>query len=103
MEKWIQKMGLTDQVKLFCLQNNPYVWIKNTAFLLDISDYRSFLTVLIEIIILGKHVICSDFPIGPKEILKNGEIGTLVKMGDTLAFANAIEDQIKNPANMQML
>jgi glycosyltransferase involved in cell wall biosynthesis len=103
IEGWIQEMDLTDQVKLLGLQKNPYVWMKNAQFLVHSSKSEGLPTVLIEAMILGKYVISSDCPTGPKEILENGRIGTLVKVGDAVGFANAIEYQIKNPASAEML
>ena len=47
-------------------------------------------TVLIEALILDKHVISSDCPTGPSEILDNGKGGTLFRIGDFVSLGKKI-------------
>ena len=46
--------------------------------------------VLLEAQTLKKYVISSDCPTGPKEILMNGKIGSLFKIGDYKMLASEI-------------
>jgi glycosyltransferase involved in cell wall biosynthesis len=39
---------------------------------------------------LGKYIISTDCPTGPKEILMNGKLGDLVKVGDYKKLASKI-------------
>lgn len=78
---------------------NPYPWIKNSKMLVHSSLYEGFGLVLIEALVLDKIVISSNCPVGPKEILENGEIGYLYPVGDYNKLAELI---IKNLENSEM-
>ena len=54
------------------------------------SKYEGLPNVLLEAQTLKKYVISSDCPTGPKEILINGKIGSLFKIGDYKKLASEI-------------
>lgn len=83
---------------------NPYPWIKNSKMLIHSSKYEGFGLVLVEALILNKVVISSNCPVGPKEILENGEIGYLYEVGDYNKLAELIIENIENSKiNMELL
>ena len=82
IKKMIEDYGIEKNVKLIGFTKNPYVWIKNSLFLVHSSKYEGLPTVLIEALICGKTIISSNCPTGPKEILKNEECGELVEVGN---------------------
>ena len=56
--------------------------MKNAKLYIHSSKYEGFGLILIEAMSLGAVVISSDCPVGPKEILGNGNSGILFKTGD---------------------
>lgn len=95
IEKILKNKGLEKKILLLGAKKNPYPWIKNSKFLIHSSKFEGLPTVLIEALILGKNIISTDCPTGPKEILENGKIGTLVEIGNIQKMANAIEEKVK--------
>ena len=91
--------------EIFLLGNikNPYPWIKNSRMLVHSSKYEGLPTVLIESLILGKKVISSECPTGPKEILENGEIGFLYEIGDYRKLAKLIIENLENNISIEKI
>ncbi|MGL5050109.1 MAG: glycosyltransferase, partial [Fusobacteriaceae bacterium] len=82
IESWIKELNLENSVILLGRYRNPYPWIKNAELFLHSSRFEGLPTVLIEALILGVPTISSDCPTGPREILKDGEVGLLYNVGD---------------------
>ncbi|MDR2879192.1 MAG: glycosyltransferase [Fusobacteriales bacterium] len=83
----IKNENLENDVKLLGQKKNPYVWMKNSDLFVHSSRYEGLPTVLIEAMILGKVVVSSACPTGPREILENGKSGLLFEIGDESEFA----------------
>lgn len=102
IKKMIKDYGLEKEIILIGFTKNPYIWIKNSMFLVHSSKYEGLPTVLIEALICGKTIISSNCPTGPKEILQNGYCGELVEVGNVDEFSKKLinyfenEDLIKN-------
>ena len=60
------------------------------------SKFEGLPNVLIESQYLEKYIISTNCPTGPKEILLNGKLGDLVKVGDYNEIANKIIKFYKN-------
>lgn len=95
IEKILKNKGLEEKILLLGAKKNPYPWIKNSKFLIHSSKFEGLPTVLIEALILGKDIISTNCPTGPKEILEDGKIGVLVEVGDRERMAKAIEEKLK--------
>ncbi|TDI81327.1 MAG: glycosyltransferase, partial [Caldithrix sp.] len=65
------------------------------------SAWEGLGIVLVEALYCGIPVVSTDCESGPREILKDGEYGQLVSVGDVNAMARAIEtvltDQSSSP------
>ncbi|MGL4999345.1 MAG: glycosyltransferase, partial [Cetobacterium sp.] len=96
IQELIDKCGMKEEVLLLGSQKNPYPWLKNAEFFVHSSKYEGFGLVLVEAMILGKAVISSDCPIGPKEVLENGESGVLYPVGNSKKLSRNILSLLMN-------
>lgn len=84
------ELGVEEQVRFIGFTANPYPWLKHCTALLHSAKFEGLPTVLIEGLLLGKCIISTDCPTGPKEILDEGRAGILVPMEDAHGFAEAV-------------
>lgn len=88
----IVRLGLERDVVMPGFIKNPYPLLKHaTCFVLS-SNYEGFGIVLVEALALETPVVSTDCDSGPREILKGGDYGTLVPVGDVDALASGILD-----------
>lgn len=62
----------------------------SSAFLAMSSHYEGFPMVMIEAMSCGLPVVTFDYPCGPKDIIRDGENGLLVKEGDIEGLSQAL-------------
>ena len=101
LETLIYELGVQERVFLLGFNDNPYPWIKKAEFIVHSSKFEGLPTILIESLLLGKIIICTDCPTGPREILNNGKSGVLTPVGDVNRMKEAILDVIKRPTSYQ--
>jgi glycosyltransferase involved in cell wall biosynthesis len=82
LNKFLSENLLKNKVKMIKWQNNPYKFLKASDVLVLTSKFEGLPNILLEAICLKKHVISSDCPTGPREILDNGKGGSLFEMGN---------------------
>lgn len=97
LEAKVRELGLGESVLLPGFVANPYACIARSRVFVLSSDYEGLPTVLIESLAIGTPVVATDCPSGPREILRNGELGRLVPLGDVDALAEAIADTLDAP------
>ena len=100
IEAKISSLGLNDRVKLCGFQSNPYAIVKKAKLLVLTSDYEGLPTVLIEALSLGVPVVSTDCPSGPREILGEYTLASLVPLADVDTLALAIKEHIMNPPSI---
>jgi len=102
LNDFISRNNLEGYVKLLGYQNNPFKYIRSADLFILSSKFEGSPNALIESMFLKKSVISSDCPTGPKEILNNGNYGSLFKAGDYKSLAKLIlifrknKEKIKN-------
>lgn len=79
-------------------QDNPYAWMSRADVFVLSSDFEGFPNVLLEAMACGRAVVSTDCPSGPNEIIRHGENGFLVPMGDPLAMCEVIDELLRNPS-----
>jgi glycosyltransferase involved in cell wall biosynthesis len=99
----VERRGLSDVVSLPGYVDNPYRYMAQADTFLLSSRYEGLPTVLIECLSVGCPVVSTDCPSGPREILSDGEYGTLVPVGDVDGLAEAVCDTLADPPDADRL
>ncbi len=89
-------LGLNKRVVFLGLRDNPYAWMKHASLFALSSKFEGFPTVLVEAIVLNKVIVSTDCVTGPKEILKNGELGRLVDVGNLKQMADGMRQVLSD-------
>jgi len=84
------KLGIAENVLFLPFQGNPFQYIKKADVFVLTSDFEGFGNVLVEALALGKQIVSTDAPSGPREILDDGKFGALVNCSDVDAIAEKI-------------
>lgn len=92
----VNELKLENEVLFLGAKKNPYVWMENAKLYIHSSKFEGFGLILVEAMILDSLVISSDCPVGPKEILENGDSGILFKTGDEYNLAEVVIKMQKN-------
>jgi len=90
LEESVRALGLEEDVQLPGWIDNPYAYMTRASVFTLSSRWEGLPTVLVEALYCGARVVATDCPNGPREILKNGEYGRLVPVGDVDELARAI-------------
>lgn len=90
LQEVVQKEGVSNFYFLGA-RSNPFPELANSDLLLLTSLHESFGNVIVEALALGKPVVSTDCPSGPREILDGGRYGALCPVGDAEALANAVK------------
>jgi len=91
LQQYIADRGLAGRVHLPGHMQNPYPYFKRAKIFVLSSKSEGMPNVLLEALCLGVPVISTDCPAGPREILDNGRLGTLIPVGDHVQMAQAIQ------------
>ncbi|MDY3706231.1 glycosyltransferase [Vagococcus lutrae] len=79
LEDDIKRREIEDQVTLLGFQDNPYKYIYSSDTFILSSRWEGFPNVLLESLVCGTPIISFSCKSGPKEILSNKSIGTLIE------------------------
>ena len=97
LEKYIRQKNLEEYISLIGKVENPFTFMAKSDLFILSSKSEGLPGVLIQALICNAQVISTDCPHGPKEILKNGLYGNLVKVNDHISLAKGIINQLNNP------
>jgi glycosyltransferase involved in cell wall biosynthesis len=103
LEKLVRTLDLDHDIALPGHIENPFAWMSKAAVLVLSSAWEGLPGVLIEALACGCPVVSTDCPSGPREILEDGAVGTLVPVGDDRALALAILNALATPPDRAML
>lgn len=91
LEALVTELGLKEDVSLPGFVENPYAYMARASVFVLSSRWEGLPTVLMEALYCGAPLVATDCPSGPREILRGGQYGELVPVGDSTALAQAIE------------
>ena len=97
----INKNKLERYIKIINYKTNPFPYLKASELFILSSKFEGLPNVILEAQTLKKYVISTDCPTGPKEILLNGKLGSLFKVGDYYELAKLIIKYKKNKKTFQ--
>ena len=103
LERFVGRMDMADEVSMPGWVANPFSFMSRASVFVVSSRYEGLSLVLIEALACGCPAVSTDCPSGPAEILRDGEIGPLVPVGDDAALATAVERLLDNPPDRAML
>ncbi|MCM1138960.1 MAG: glycosyltransferase family 4 protein [Muribaculum sp.] len=83
-------LGIADSVNINDPVKNISDQYLNSSILAMTSNYEGFPMVMIEAMEMGLPVVSYDFKCGPKDIIKDGHNGILVRNGDEPGFVKAL-------------
>ena len=89
-EDYVIQNNLTSKIKILSFKKNPFKYISASDLFILSSKFEGLPNVLLEAQCLGKYIISTNCPTGPKEILMNGKLGDLIKVGDYKKLASKI-------------
>lgn len=92
LESLIEGLKLREDVALVGFEANPFKYMSRARLFVLSSDWEGLPGALVQALACGCPVVSTDCPSGPREILKNGQLGRLVPVGDVKAMASAIEE-----------
>lgn len=95
LEALISERDLEKDISLPGFVKNPYAYMARASLFVLSSRWEGLPTVLIEALCCGTPVVATDCPSGPKEILRDGQFGQLVPVGNAKAFAQAIRTSLE--------
>ena len=99
LEALVKKLGIAEDVDLPGFAENPYKYMASASVFVLSSQWEGLPTVLVEALATGVPLVSTDCESGPREILRNGQFGRLVPVGDVIQMARAIEATLNQPKN----
>lgn len=103
LEALARDLDITDRVQLPGFVENPYAYMARCdAFALS-SRWEGCPNVLIEAMGCGAPLVSTDCPSGPCELLRDGDLGTLVPVDAPACLAVALEQTLTTPYDPEPL
>lgn len=90
----INELGLTDEVKLLGIKENPYPYIKQCDLFLLPSLFEGFPTVTIEALILNKYILATEVA-GIHEQIYSTNLGKVVENNE-ISLYEGLKTEINN-------
>lgn len=104
LEALIIKEGLSERAFLPGVTSDVAGSIERAALFVLTSKTEGMPNTLLEAMALGLPVISTDCPCGgPRELIRQGENGLLVPVGDADALARAMERVLSNPVKAEAM
>lgn len=103
LQQQIDDLGLSDAIRLHGYAADPFPILARASLFVLSSIREGFPNVLTEALACGVPVVATDCRSGPREILADGEFGTLVPVGDADSLSRAIKEALARPHDPERL
>tara|TARA_B110000263_G_scaffold207292_1_gene188581 strand:- start:1248 stop:2336 length:1089 start_codon:yes stop_codon:yes gene_type:complete len=103
LENLIEKEDLNDHIFLPGWVKSPIPFLEMADLFVLSSDYEGFGVVIAEALSTGLNVVSTDCKSGPREILNDGELGTLCEVDNPGDLAEGIYKSLENPKDKEIL
>lgn len=99
----VKELGLTGSVSINAPVKEIGAEYVASSLLVMSSHYEGFPMVMIEAMACGLPVVSFDYKCGPRDIIRHGEDGLLVKDGDVRGLAQAMMDVMGDEARRRQM
>jgi glycosyltransferase involved in cell wall biosynthesis len=96
-------LGLEGHVWVNGFEANPFRWMREAAVFLMASRMEGFGNALVEAMALGRPVVSTACPYGPREIIEHDQNGLLSPVDDVSALAKNLCRVLENPDEARRL
>lgn len=103
LENLCKELGLADKVRLPGVTAGHGDWVDQAGLFVLSSRYEGLPNVLLEAMAAGLPVVAYDCPLGPSELIDDGENGILVPPEDVSALASSLAALMANEALRERL
>ena len=97
------ELGIQNRVKMPGFQRDIFSVLPLARVCVLSSLTEGFGNVIVEALACGVPVVSTDCPVGPREILMDGEYGKLVPVGNPTLMANAIVETLSGTVDKRKL
>ena len=97
LQMLIRELGLEQHAVLAGFVENRFAFLARARVFVLCSDWEGLPGSLIQALACGTPVIATDCDSGPREILKSGEHGRLIPVGDVGRLSDAIQAVLSEP------
>jgi glycosyltransferase involved in cell wall biosynthesis len=98
LEELARDLDIAARVHFMGQRDNPHAFVAGARVQVLSSRYEGMPMVLLEALALGKPVIASDCPTGPRENLGDGRFGILFPVGSVDELADALRRVLADEA-----
>lgn len=98
-----RELNIQESVSFPGYVDDPFQYMRTADVFGLSSKWEGLSLVIIEAMACGTPVVSTDCPSGPAEVLKDGQYGELVPVGDSEAMSNALKKTLENPSSTKYL
>lgn len=95
LESQAAELGIRDDVLFTGFVANPNPYFLAASVFVHTAAFEAMPNVLLQALAAGCPIVATSCPGGVNEVLANGKFGTMVKVGDEVGVADALERILK--------